>query len=134
MTHATSTIALQPSRYRRQLAWGLMALLACSVMTWPASTPWPLFLVLLPSFYALRQWRGWQPPLWLTLHPDGQLKWHADSWPTGQLVRSSVICRFGVWLYWQDEAAITHRRWLFCDQVNAADFRLLGRHCQQQRW
>ncbi len=136
MWQAQSTLGLQPSHQQRLLALMLSGLLGVSVLSWPATSPWllPAFLLLLPGFYGIANWLQSSVPRFVSLSANGELRWHADQWPAGHLVIGSVICRFGVWLCWQDANGQRHRHWLFCDQFTERDFRLLGRHCQQIRW
>jgi hypothetical protein len=136
MWQSVSTVALIPSHFRRWVALCLSGLLGLSVLSWPADSVllWPAFALLLPSFYLVAQWSQVAFPLFFTLGIRGDLRWHHDLMPAGQLVDGSIICRFGVWLCWLDVQGKRRHCWLFCDQVSAADFRLLGRHCQQLRW
>ena len=136
MRHAWSTVGLQSSHQQRLLALLFSGLLGLSVLSWPATSPWllPAFLLLLPGFYSIAQWSQSSVPRFLTLSRSGELRWHADQWPAGKLVAGSVICRFGVWLRWQDQDGKQHQRWLFRDQISVENFRLLGRHCQQISW
>lgn len=136
MWRSVSTLALAPSRIKRSLGWVLSGLLGLSVLCWPAESVflWPAFILLVPVFYCLSLWAQSKLPLFCTLSANGDLRWHQDELPAGNLISGSIICRFGVWLCWQDLQGKPQKIWLFCDQVSEADFRLLGRYCQQLRW
>jgi len=79
----------------------------------------------------------WQRPLradLLMLAADGRLRWQHDRLPAGVLLSQSLICSWGIWLYWQDEQRRVRQLWLYQDNFSVADFRMLARHCQLMRW
>jgi hypothetical protein len=79
----------------------------------------------------------WQQPLLasqLSLSEQGELRWLGDSLPAGQLLPQSLVCDWGIWLYWLDNQQQTRHCWLYQDNFSNADFRALARHCQLVRW
>lgn len=90
---------------------------------------------MLAGCYILLQ--KWQQPLaatLLSLGPQGEIRWLGDRLPAGQLLPQSLICSWGIWLYWQDAQQQTHQYWLYQDNFNQVDFRALARQCQLSRW
>lgn len=132
-----SSLALRPSRWRH-LAY---VLAVTALFTVGLSLPlagWQLALCAMPLLLVIYQLlQQWQVPLSnqvLTVQPDGQLHWLGDSQPKGTLLRSSLICGWGVWLHWQDEQQQPRQLWLYRDNFSESDFRALARHCQLVRW
>jgi len=132
-----SSLALRPSRWRHVAFSGGLLLILTSVLLLPV-TGWWLWLSSLPMLaacYLLLQ--RWQQPLttpMLSLADSGELRWLGDPLPPGILLPQSLVCSWGIWLYWQDPQQNIQQRWLYQDNFSVADFRALARHCQLRRW
>lgn len=90
---------------------------------------------MLAACYLLLQ--CWQQPLttpMLSLADSGELRWLGDPLAPGILLPQSLVCSWGIWLYWQDAEQNIQQRWLYQDNFNVADYRALARHCQLMRW
>lgn len=91
-------------------------------------------LLALGSIYWLAQ-QAAKPLAWtmLSLEQHGYFR-VMPTMQQGRLLPQSLICHFGIWLYWQDEQAQCHQCWLYADNFSQRDFRALARHCQNMKW
>ncbi len=97
---------------------------------WLVLWPWLFF-----CFYQLLQ--QWQQPVkarLLFLSEKGELKWWQDELPAGQLLASSLVSQFGIWMRWQDTEQRPQQLWLYRDNLSEEDFRSLARVCQTVKW
>ncbi len=62
------------------------------------------------------------------------MRWLGDALPSGVLMSQSLVCSWGILLYWLDQQQKIQRRWLYQDNFSETDFRALARHCQLRRW
>jgi hypothetical protein len=132
-----SSLALRPSRWRHLAYSGGLLLIFASVLVLPV-TGWWLWLSSVPMLAAcyllLQQWQQTLTITMLSIANTGELRWLGDPLPPGILLPQSLICSWGIWLYWQDAQHNIHQRWLYQDNFSIADFRALARHCQLIRW
>lgn len=131
-----SALALHPSNDR---LWGYrlaMLAVATGLLLSPV-TGWWLWLAILPalaSCYWLAQ-QAAKPLRWTLLSLDQQGYFRVlPSMQQGCLLPQSLICHFGIWLYWQDEQGKSQNCWLYADNFSQSDFRALARHCQNVKW
>lgn len=134
---SASSLALRPSRWRH-LAYllAVMALFTVGLSLPLAGLQLALCAIplLLVSYWLLQQWQTPLSNQVLMVQPGGQFHWLSDSQPKGTLLRSSLVCGWGVWLHWQDEQQQPGQLWLYRDNFSESDFRALARHCQLVRW
>ncbi|MBU2280476.1 MAG: hypothetical protein KKB45_16925 [Gammaproteobacteria bacterium] len=132
-----SSLALRPSRWRH-LAYSCgLLLLLCSVLLLPVRG-WQLWLgsfpMLIGCYLLLESWKQPLTTTMLAIAQNGELRWLGDRLPQGVLLPQSLICSWGILLFWQDLQQKTQQRWLYQDNFSAPDFRALARHCQLIRW
>ncbi len=90
--------------------------------------------MLVACYLLLQQWQQPLTTRMLSLAHSGELYWLGSQLPQGMLLPQSLVCSWGIWLYWQDAQHNIHQRWLYQDNFSNADFRALARHCQLIRW
>jgi hypothetical protein len=131
-----SSLALRPSKLRQWAYHLAMAAIALVLLSVPLSG-WLLLALAVLAFcscYWLAELAK-RPLHWTFLSLDPQGRFHAmPSMQRGQLLPQSLICEFGIWLFWQDEQGQTQQCWLYADHFQPADFRALARHCQLVKW
>lgn len=114
-----------------------MLLVLASVSLLPLAGWW-LYLSSLPMvvacYWLLQQWQQPLTTTMLSIANNGELCWLGDHLPAGFLRPQSLVCSWGIWLYWQDDQQRLHQYWLYQDNFSTADFRALARHCQLVRW
>jgi len=132
-----SSLALRPSRWRHVAYSGGLLLILAAVLLLPATGGW-LWLsslpMLLACYWLLQQWQQPLTNSMLSIANTGELRWLGEQLPAGMLLPQSLVCSWGIWLYWQDEQQNIQQHWLYQDNFSTADFRALARHCQLVRW
>lgn len=110
------------------LSSGLLLPLS-GVWLWWGSLP-----LLIGSYFLLQQWQRPLVTSSLSISQHGDIHWLGDGLPAGRLMPQSLVCSWGVWLYWQDDQQQVFQYWLYQDNFSRTDFRALARHCQLARW
>jgi hypothetical protein len=135
-TTDASALALYPSVYRRYGYRALMVGVATVLLFLPLDMllAWTLvpIVVYLCYWLALQQQAPMRTTL-LLLNEQQQLRWFPEQ-GHGLLLRQSLVCDLGVWLYWQDDGGRVRQQWLFADNFTETDFRTLARAIQTLRW
>ena len=90
--------------------------------------------MLIGVYFLLQKWQQQLPATLLLVSVKGDIHWLGDALAAGQLLPQSLVCHWGIWLYWRDAQQQTHQLWLYQDNFSQADFRALARHCQLVRW
>lgn len=90
--------------------------------------------MLAACYWLLQQWQRPLATPMLSIANNGELHWLGDTLPSGILLGQSLVCSWGIWLYWQDQHQRIQQHWLYQDNFSVEDFRALARHCQLVRW
>ncbi|GGW65217.1 hypothetical protein GCM10008111_21590 [Alishewanella tabrizica] len=132
-----SSIALTSSRYRQYalllaMLWGALVFLLLPLSGYRYAVA---AVILSMWFYMLL--RAWYMPFeYRVLHitAEGGVHWQPANQDAGQLSPRSLVTQWFIQLCWQDQQQKNHIKWIFSDQLSAADYRALARHIQLQRW